>query len=98
MVERDKFEGAGKKEKERKRESVCVYLCERERNNERSVNREKKKKIRASPQALGLGKIPVQVSAIETCFMSMDELLVARILSKSWSPYIRRELNMKKFF
>ena len=43
-------------------------------------------------------KIPVQVPAIETCFMSIDELLVARILSKSRSPYIRAELNMKEIW
>ena len=43
-------------------------------------------------------KIPVQVPAIETCFMSTDEILVARILSKSRSLYIRGEFNVKKFF
>ena len=30
--------------------------------------------------------------------MSIDELLVARILSKSRSPYIREELNMKEIW
>ena len=41
-------------------------------------------------------KFPVQVPTIETCFMSIDKILVARILSKSRSPYIRGELNMKE--
>ena len=39
-----------------------------------------------------------QVPAIETCFMSIDELLVARILSKSRSPYIRGVLNFECTF
>ena len=41
-------------------------------------------------------QIPVQVPAIETCFMSIDELLVPWIVSKSRSPHIREELNMKE--
>ena len=42
-------------------------------------------------------KIPVQVPAIETCFMSIDEILVTWILSKSRSPYMRGELNIGLF-
>ena len=45
---------------------------------------------------------PSPGTAIETCFMSIDELLVARILSKSRKPLYKRkaqyEGNMKKFF
>ena len=54
----------------------------------------------------GRFKISVQVPAIETCFMSIDEILVAQI--KSQSPYKRGKLrffpctiaseNMKTFF
>ena len=42
-------------------------------------------------------KISVQVPAIETCFMSIDEILVARVLLRSRSSYIRGELNVKKY-
>ena len=47
-------------------------------------------------------KIPVHVSATETCFMSIDE--IARFFSKTQSPYIRGEIgiflcprNMKEY-
>ena len=40
-------------------------------------------------------KIPVQVPAIERCFMSIDE--IARIFSKSRSPYIGGEIGIDMF-
>ena len=61
-----------------------------------AVGLEKISQHHSPPRPWDLEKIPVQVLAIETCFMSIDELLVPRILSKSRSPYIREELNMKE--
>ena len=44
----------------------------------------------ASPFWLWDLEIPVQVPAIETCFMSIDEILVVRIFSKSQCLYYKR--------
>ena len=53
------------------------------------------KDIEETTGKLGRGggsKILVQVPAIETCFMSIDE--IARILSKCQSPYIGGEIEI----
>ena len=41
---------------------------------------------------MALNKTPVQVPAIEICFMSIDE--IARIFSKCHNPYIGEEIRI----